>query len=308
MKSYEAAPCTTERYFLGECARWDEVRQELLWVNVAPEVGQFFRARVNGPEVEIIARYDLPGTLTAVAPCDSRDEGWVIALDDSLLELREDGTTRTLASPEARHHGEVRTNDGAADPWGAFWIGSMARDKAPKRGSLYRFHESRGVETVREHLTIANGIGWSPDARTAYHVDSGPGVIAAFDVDGKGNLSNERVFVEFDVAKEGAPDGVCLDEDGNLWVALWGGRQVRQYSPGGEQLAVVAVDTLQPSSCTLGGPRGTTLYITSAQEDMTPQQLDEDHDAGRLFACEVGVRGLPLNPYRRALRGGSHDE
>ncbi len=308
MKSYEAVPCTTERYFLGECARWDEVREELLWVNVAPGTGQFFRAHVEGAEVEVIAHYDLPGTLTAVAPLESRDEGWIIAVDDSLLVLREDGSTRTLASPEARHHGEVRTNDGAADPWGAFWIGSMARDKTVGRGSLYRFHESRGVETVREHLTIANGIGWSPDARTAYHVDSAPGVIVAFDVDERGNLNNERLFARFDVATEGAPDGLCVDEDANVWVALWGGREVRQYSSRGEQLATVAVDTLQPSSCALGGPRGTTLYITTAQEDMSPQQLEEDRHAGRLFACEVGVRGLALNPYRGVLRGDIHGE
>lgn len=303
MKSYDAVPCATERYYLGECARWDEVRGELSWVNVAPGTGQFLRARVEGVEVEIVAHYDFPGSLTAVAPLQQRDEGWIIALDDSLLVLGEDGTTRILAAPEERHHGEVRTNDGAADPWGAFWIGSMARDAATGRGSLYRYHESNGVEAVREHLTIANGIGWSPDARIAYHVDSGPGVIAAFDVDERGNWRNERTFARLDVATEGAPDGLCVDEDGNVWVAIWGGREVRQYAPSGEQLASVAVDTLQPSSCALGGPNGTTLYITTAQEGMSPQQLEDDRYAGRLFACEVGVSGLALNPYRRVLKG-----
>ena len=303
MKSYEATPCSTERYFLGECARWDEVRGELYWVNVAPGTGQFFRARADGVGVEIIAHYDFPGSLTAVAPMEQRDDGWIIALDDSLLALSEDGTTRTLASPEARNHGEVRTNDGAADPWGAFWIGSMARDAAAGRGSLYCYHESRDVETVREGLTIANGIGWSPDARIVYHVDSGPGIITAFDVDERGNVASERPFARFDVATEGAPDGLCVDEDGNVWVALWGGREVRQYTPNGEQVATVAVDTRQPSSCTLGGPNGSTLYITTAQEGMSPQEVQDDHHAGRLFTCDVGVRGLPLNPYRPVLRG-----
>ena len=85
MKQLSAQPCTTDRYFLGECARYDEVRQELYWVNVAPEGGQFFRARAKGTNLEIITHYDFPGSFTALAPQENRADGWIVAMDDSLL-------------------------------------------------------------------------------------------------------------------------------------------------------------------------------------------------------------------------------
>ena len=303
MKQFEATVVHTDRYFLGECARYDEVRGELYWVNVAPDGGQFFRAAADGPSVSILAHYDLPGSLTAVVPFANRSEGWLVACDDSILHLREDGSTTVVASPEAHNQGAVRTNDGAADPWGRFYIGSMARNAATGRGSLYRFHENTGVETILIGLTIANGIGWSPDERTMYYVDSGPGLLWAFDVTAEGTPEHQRVFASFDVPNEGTPDGLCVDVDGHVWVALWGGYEVRRYAPDGTHVASVSVDTAQPSCCTIGGATGTTLYITTAQEDMSEAQLVAEPNAGRLFAAEVGVRGLPINPYRPTLRG-----
>ena len=307
MKQLSAQPCTTDRYFLGECARYDEVRQELYWVNVAPEGGQFCRARAKGTNLEIITHYDFPGSFTALAPQENRADGWIVAMDDSLFALSEAGELTLLASPEAHNGGRVRSNDGAADPWGAFWIGSMSRRAEPGMGSLYRYHESFGVETVFEDLTIANGIAWSPDNRTMYYVDSAPGTIHRYDVDEEGGISNQRLFARFDVASEGAPDGLCVDVEGNVWVAVWGGYEVRQYAASGEHIGSVKVDTRQPSCPTIGGANGTTLYITTAQEDMSAEVLAAEPNAGRLFACEVGVRGLPLNPYRPRL-GAHHGE
>jgi len=307
MKQLTAQPCTTDQYFLGECARYDEVREELYWVNVAPDRGQFFRARANGTDVEIIQQYDFPGSFTALAPRATLADGWIVAMDDSLFSLTEAGDLTRLASPEAHNHGAVRSNDGAADPWGVFWIGSMSRTAEAGRGSLYRYHETFGVETVFEDLTIANGIGWSPDNRTMYYVDSGPGTIHRYDVDDHGGISNQRLFARLDVDSEGAPDGLCVDVEGNVWVAVWGGYEVRQYAPSGEQIGSVKVDTRQPSCPTIGGANGTTLYITTAQEDMSQELLAREPNAGRVFACEVGVRGLPINPYRPTLRD-IHDD
>jgi sugar lactone lactonase YvrE len=300
MQQFTAVPCTTDRYYLGECARFDDVRNELLWVNVDRTEGTFFRATVDGPSVTIVARYTMPGALTAVAPFEDRDQGWIVACDDALVHLSGTGATTVLARPEAHQGGAVRTNDGAADPWGTFWIGSMARTAEPGRGSLYRYHEGAPLETVLTNLTIANGIGWSPDRRTMYYVDSGPGTLRAFDLDDSGAILTERLLVAFDVPREGTPDGLCVDVEGALWVAVWGGSEVRRYDPSGALLARVAVGTSQPSCCTIGGANGTTLYITTAQEDMSDEQLAAEPDAGRLFTCEVGVRGLPLNPYRPA--------
>jgi sugar lactone lactonase YvrE len=300
MQEFVAQPCTTDTYYLGECCRWDDVRQELSWVNV--DAGEFFRATADGPTVDIVQRYELGAFATAVAPMQDRRDGWIVARGQSIAALSETGEIVELAAPEARNVGFVRMNDGSADPWGRFWIGSMAFDYEPGRASLYRYHQSTGSQTILSDVTISNGIGWSPDERTMYYVDSAPGTISTFDVDQRGEISNPRLFARFDVATEGAPDGLCVDSEGSIWVAVWGGYEVRRYAPNGEQIGRVQVGTAQPSCCAIGGANGTTLYITTAREHLTPEQLEREPDAGRLFCVDVGVTGLAIDPYRTSLR------
>lgn len=309
MRDYEAQVCTTEPDFLGECCRWDPVHQELLWVNQASGWGQMYRATVSGTEVNIVRRYDFSGSPSAFAPVAARDAGWIVAIDRALWLMDRDGQLREVAAAYDDHDVEVHLNDGSADPWGRFWIGSMSHDASPGRGALFRYDAVEGLTTILEGITISNGIAWSPNRDTMYHVDSGPGVIRAFDVDAAGEISGSRVFAQFDVAKEGTPDGLCVDEQGAIWVAVWGGYEVRHYSHRGELLGRVHVDTAQPSSCALGGREGTSLYITTAQEDMTAEQLAHETHAGRLFCAEVGVRGLaPLNFNILATRTGEHHD
>ena len=300
MDEFVAEPCTTDQYFLGECCRWDDVREELYWVNV--DDGQFFRAKADLTVVSVVRRYDLGGHLTALAPMADRRDGWIVAMDQSLFVLSEDGELREVARPEAHHADSVRTNDGVADPWGRFWIGSMAFDASAGRGSLYRFHDSTGVETMFGNVTISNGLGWSPDRRTMYYVDSGPGTIHCFAVGERGDISAKRLFAQFDVATEGTPDGLCVDAQGAIWVAVWGGYEVRRYAPSGELVARVQVATAQPSCCSIGGANGTTLYVTTAREDMPAPLLASEPEAGRLFAVDVGVRGQSIDAYRPTLR------
>jgi sugar lactone lactonase YvrE len=300
MREYVATPCTTDLYELGESCRWDEVRGELYWVDVY--TGRFFRARANGTNIDILATYQVDGTITAVAPFELRSDGWIVGMNQSIAHLGESGEVHERSRPESHNAPDVRTNDGAADPWGRFWLGSMANDSAEGRGSLFRYHEASGTETILVNVTISNGIGWSPDERTMYYIDSGPGTISAFDVTDMGETSNRRVFAQLNVDHEGAPDGLCVDAEGAIWVAAWGGYQVRRYSPNGELLARVALSTAQPSSCAIGGANATTLYITTAREDMSEDLLEREGDAGRIFCVDVGVAGLPLAPYRPSRR------
>jgi sugar lactone lactonase YvrE len=296
VESFSATPCTTEPFYLGEGSRWDEVRGELSWVSIYD--GQFLRARAKGRHVEVIARYDLGGHVTAAAPYEDRAEGWIVARDRSLWHLGESGQLEALVDVEDPSEGGVRTNDAAADPWGRFWVGTMAYDSSPGRGALFRYGPESGVERVIDGVTIANGLGWSLDRRTMYFVDSGPAVVYAFDVDESGATSNQRTLARFDAKREGAPDGLCVDAEGAIWVAMWGGRSVRRLSPAGEDLARVDVDTPHVSSCALGCASGTTLYVTTAREDLTDEELAREPLAGRLFAAEVGVAGRPLDPFR----------
>jgi sugar lactone lactonase YvrE len=300
IREFIAAPCTTDLYELGESCRWDEVRSELCWVDLL--TGRFFRARAMGTRVDILAQYHVEGFITAFAPYEDRRDGWLVAINASVAQLSENGEVRELASPEGHQAAEVRANDGAADPWGRFWIGSMAYNADAGRGSLFRFHDATGVEKIFGDVTISNGIGWSPDERTMYYVDTGPGTVSAFDVDHQGDISRRRVVVQFDLEREGGPDGLCVDAEGAFWVAVWGGYEVRRYSPSGELLARVAVSTAQPASCAIGGDNGTTLYVTTAREELTESVLAAEPDAGRLFCVDVGVSGLPLATYRPTRR------
>jgi sugar lactone lactonase YvrE len=300
MHEFVATPCTTDLYELGESCRWDEVRGQLYWVDVY--AGRFFRASAHGAQIDVLASYQVDGVITAVAPFEQRSVGWIVGMNQSIAHLNESGEVQEMSHPVSRNATDMRTNDGAADPWGRFWLGTMENDGAEGRGSLYRYDESSDLKTILENVTISNGIGWSPDERTMYYVDSGPGTISAFDVNDTGETSNRRVFAQLNVAQEGAPDGLCVDAEGAIWVAVWGGYQVRRYSPSGELLAKVALSTAQPSSCAIGGANATTLYITTAREDMSEELLERESDAGRIFCVDVGVAGLPLASYRRSSR------
>jgi sugar lactone lactonase YvrE len=300
VEDFVATACTTDLYELGECCRWDDVQGELNWVDVLS--GRFFRARADGERIDIVRSYEVGGTLSSFAPLENRSDGWIVAVNQSILLRTESGDLRELAQPEARKATEVRMNDGVADPWGRFWVGSMAFDSSEGRGSLFRFQESTGTDTILENVTVSNGLGWSPDRRTMYYVDSGPGILYSFDVDERGEISHQRPFLQFDVATEGTPDGLYVDGEGAIWVAMWGGYEVRGYSPDAVQLARVSLSTAQPSCCTIGGVSGTTLYVTTASEDTAQHILDREPDAGRLFSVDVHVMARPIDPYRSTFR------
>ncbi len=300
VEEFSARVCSTDSYFLGESCRWDEVRAELYWVSIHD--GRFFRARVDGPKVTVVRRYDLGGFVTAVSPMADRRDGWVVAKDQGLFSLAETGELTMLCEPEAGHGDEVRMNDGTADPWGRFWVGSMGFGTEEGRGTLFRFHGATGVERVAERATISNGLGWSPDRRLLYYVDSGPATVDLFDVDAAGEVSGRRTFLAFD-PEYGVPDGLIVDAEGAVWVAMWGGYEVRRYAPTGDLLARVRLPTAEPSSCALGGANATTLYVTTAREDLSEDSLARQPDAGRLFFAEVGVAGQPLDAYRPSAPG-----
>jgi sugar lactone lactonase YvrE len=179
-------------------------------------------------------------------------------------------------------------NDGACDPQGRFWAGSMALDETPGAGSLYRLDPDGDVTVVQRGLTIANGLGWSPDGTTMYHADSGAGTVTAYDFDGaRGEIERPRVAVR---PEHGAPDGLTVDEEGMLWVALFGGSAVVRYDPEGRELARVPLPVSQATSCAFVGTR---LFITTAARDVA----GAEPDAGRVFAADAGVSGPPAVPF-----------
>jgi sugar lactone lactonase YvrE len=188
----------------------------------------------------------------------------------------------------------VRMNDGDCDPDGRFYCGSMAYDESPRAGALYRLDAGGNTTVVRTGVTISNGLAWSPDGATAYYVDTPTQRIDAVDYHPTHGLTHSRPVVHIPPA-DGAPDGLAVDADGRLWVALWGGAAVRCYLPDGRLAEHLTLPVTQVTACTFGGPGLDELYITTSRQQVVPGTQPE---AGALFRARVGARGLPTRGYR----------
>jgi sugar lactone lactonase YvrE len=283
---------------LSEGPRWDEERQELLWVDI---LGRgFHRATVKADSSpDHVRTMALDRHVGAVAPVAGG--GYVLAAGQGFLFVDEGDAVRELAQPEAGHL-DVRMNDGACDPQGRFWAGTMAYDESPGAGTLYRLELDGRCTTVLTGLTISNGIGWSPDGTTMYLSDSGAGLVEAFDFEGvTGSISGRRTLVHIDQPGVG-PDGLTVDEQGDIWVGLYGGWAVNRYEPEGSLRATVDIPAAQATSCAFGGADRRTLFVTTGRERLDESALERQPDAGRVFAViGLAARGPGSAPYRGSV-------
>jgi len=184
----------------------------------------------------------------------------------------------------------IRMNEGGCDPDGRFYCGSMAYDASTGAAALYRLDVDGTVHRVLDGVTISNGLEWSPDGSLAYYVDTPTHRIDVFDHDAERGLTGRRPFVR--IPDDGNPDGLTVDAEGGVWVALFGGGAVHRYTPEGRLDAVVELPTPQVTACTLGGPDLGQLFVTTSAEGR-----DGDPVAGSLFRVDVGVRGLPVREF-----------
>ena len=288
-----ARPGTTEQTLLGEGARWDARRDELLRVDIV--AGQVFRDRViDDGSLELIRAYTLEGTVGAIAPIEG-DDGWLLAAGRGFAHLTLDGDVRILAEvvPD-----DSRMNDGICDAHGRFWAGSLAHDHRDGAGALWRLDRDGSITKVLDGLTIPNGIGWSLDRRTMYFIDSGPRLIRAFDFDEiAGSISNGRVLVAVD-ASVGSPDGLAIDAGGDLWVAVYAGGRVQRYAPDGTLKEEHLVPAAQATSCAFAGPGLRRLYVTTATEDWSDDQRLAEPTAGLVYHLDTDATGRPADPFR----------
>jgi sugar lactone lactonase YvrE len=188
---------------------------------------------------------------------------------------------------------DVRMNEGGCDPDGRFYCGSMAYDQRPGAGALYRLDPDGSVRVVLENVTISNGLEWSPDGTRAYYNDTPTHRIDVFDYDVESGLTGRRAFAEIPV-EAGGPDGLTVDEEGGVWVALYGGAAVRRYTLEGMLDEVIEVPARQVTACTFGGSDLDQLFITTSREDLKP---GEDPLAGSLFQADVHFSGLPVREF-----------
>ncbi|ANS63064.1 calcium-binding protein [Streptomyces lincolnensis] len=248
-------------YELAEGGRWIDGR----YVYVDILSGRLFELRDDtGPAApRQLARLDVP--LGAVAPVGDRPGAWIAAAGTGVALLTADGALEWLDRPEDRTGVPSRMNDGVADPAGRFWAGSMAYDGTAGAGSLYRTDPDGTVERVLDGLTIANGPAFTADGTTLYLADTAVGTILRCRVDpASGDLvAGPETFARLRDG-EGSPDGMTVDQEGCLWVAMWGAGTIRRYHPDGHLLHTLTVPAPHPTSVCLS-PGDNRLYVTTAR-------------------------------------------
>jgi sugar lactone lactonase YvrE len=276
--------CVVEgRDLLGECPLWDERSGALWWVDIlGPALMKY-----DG----VVTAYPLPEAMGSFA---FRERGGMLAAMKSGFYLFDapSGKRELLARPEGHLAGN-RPNDGRCDRAGRFWAGTMSDPERGPHGTLYRIAPDGVCTAMRTGIVIPNSLAWTPDGRTMYFTDSVHNVIWAFDYDMQsGEMTNERVFVNAG-ANPGSPDGSCIDADGGLWNAQYGGWRVVRYTPRGEIDRVITLPVQNPTCCCFGGERLDTLYITTAAQQLSADDLSKQPLAGSVFAVNPGVQGLP---------------
>lgn len=230
------------------------------------------------------------GTIAA-AVRPRRQGGAVIGVERGFALETPEGTVTALE--ELWTDDGIRMNEGGCDPDGRFYCGSMAYDEKPGAGRLYRLDPDREVTVVLEDVTVSNGLDWSPDGSRAYYNDTPTGQIAVFDSTTENGLIGRRTFAEIPV-DAGRPDGLTVDAEDGVWVALFGGGAVRRYSQAGVLDEVIELPTRHVTACTFGGPALDQLFITTSREKLEP---GEDPLAGALFRATPGVTGMPVREF-----------
>jgi sugar lactone lactonase YvrE len=273
---------------LGEAPGWDDRERRLLFVDI-------LRGHVHwyDPENGKLETVDIGISVGAAAPRACGGD-LVLALANGFATF----------DPAAGSFGPLhpfadeglpgsRLNDGKCDPAGRFWAGTRSDLPEARRGGLYRFDPDGTVTTILRGVGTSNGLDWSEDGRTFYYIDSAASGVDAFDFDlESGALYNRRRFVDI-APEDGTPDGMTVDTEGGIWVALLGGAAVRRYTRDGRLDLVIRFPVSLVTSCAFAGPKLDQLYVTTAAHRLSrPEAL-----AGALFRCETGFRGRPFATY-----------
>lgn len=294
-RRFEARVASSRRNVLSEGPVWVAETSTILWIDV--EVGSVFEGRLDGGLVEESWKLDFEGRVGAAVP--GVDGSILVATAGQLVVVPPSGSR--LHGPRVVAPGvDSRTNDGACDPAGRFLVGTLPLDDRTAEDFLYRVEDDGSLTTIDSDLTLSNGLGWSPDGRLLYSTDTIPGTIWVRDYDAAtGAIGPRREHLHIE---HGSPDGLCVDASGNLWVAIWGGGEIRSFSPNGELVATVSVPCPHPSSVAFVGDNLDLLLITTASRDLSDAELRQYPDAGRLFLADVETTGTPTFPWSASWR------
>lgn len=269
---------------LGESPLWDPEGEAVVWTDILARTlhvtsasGRDRASRRAGP-------------VGALAPHAAG--GFVLAEGSHILHVGADLRTRELIA-EVDLPPESRFNDGAVDPAGRFVVGVLS----PGPGVLLSVEPDGRVQTVLDGIALTNGLDWSPDGRTLYHVDSVTARVDAYAYDVEsGTLGARRTAVQVD---GGLPDGLTVDAEGHLWVAIWGAGEVRRYAPDGSVLTALPLPVAHVTCPAFGGSALDTLFVTTARPGAGEADPLADPLAGALFAVPTSARGRPVTAFGR---------
>jgi sugar lactone lactonase YvrE len=277
---------------LGEGAIWHPEKEALLWVDISG--GKVFMYK---PDEGMLQNISLESMVGTVVP--SKGEYFAVAAQETgIFGLQEDGTKQQIAAFPADALPNVRFNDGKCDPVGRFWVGTMEKTAKEGAAKLYMF-DNDSLYIKENNVTISNGIVWDENKNLMYYIDTPTQKVFAYDYDAAtGDLTNRRVALEIPL-EQGSPDGMSIDAEGKLWIAHWGGSGVYRWDPEtGDLMEKIDVPAPNVTSCAFGGPNLTTLYITTAREGLTGEQLEKYPLSGSLFVIETGIKGTPANLFK----------
>lgn len=296
---------------LGESPFWHPDEQRLYWVDITAR-----RLHRFAPGTGVAEQWDMPSEPGCVAPLRTPQGGLVVALRDGVYSALQWGGPLHLLAPASHDIASFRFNDGKADPMGRFWAGTVNERRDAATAQLYCLDTQHRPGSVAARLqpraagaTVANGLAWSPDARTLYWADTSSHTVRAWQWDAASNhLSEERVFYQWpdkpakwaadapvNPPYAGRPDGAAVDAEGNYFIAMYEGAQVLKLSPQGDVLASLALPAQCPTMPCFGGPDLRTLYVTTARQKRPFAELDRFPQSGGVFALRLDVPGLPVN-------------
>jgi sugar lactone lactonase YvrE len=274
---------------VGEGPFWDDVKQDLYFVDIMNKQIKMF-----SPTSKLVETVQFNQEIGAVFL--DQKSNLIVAARDGIFAATRDGVLDTLLAPIELEDTSIRTNDAKCDAYGRMWVGTMAFDFTQGAAALFSF-DSKDLKKVVPDLTVSNGIGWSLDKKIMYFIDSPTKRVDMFDFDLEGGeLRNRRPFLLLGDL-DAFPDGLTTDEDGGVWVALFGGGEVRRFDSQGTLTHIVEIPVKQVTSCCFGGGDMSELYITTAQNGMDSDSLIREPLAGSLFRAKTSFKGSKSKRY-----------
>ena len=275
---------------VGEGPLWDEKQQALWWFDVRQK-----RIFLYSPEYGQVGQWWLASQIFALSLTDRGE--LVVALEDGIYVYSPETEALRRLGSLVHGAGATRFNDGKVDPSGRFWVGTRDLERATPTGAFYAVSSDGSYEVKLTGVRGSNGLGWTADGKTMFYTDSSRKIIWSFDFKtDDGSLESRRVFVTIREAGV-APDGLCVDTDGCVWCALFGGGAVVRYDPHGVEMERVKLPVPYPTSCAFGGQSGKTLFVTTESYRLSARILSEYPLSGGLFAVDSQSTGVMIGRF-----------